>query len=263
MSAERAIKGKECFEQSIALFTARKPQEAVALLEKGMADFGDDFEDFTERYIYSNLLHHKFIFLSIYDGDAAADAAKESLKFDETLDFIDSDAQALACANTAYKHIFLGNISEAISIADKIDLDSPEIKESDLESNVYQILFDVYSKSQYGYDFSRFEKIAKKFISICKEERNDIMLLDIFRTMSQEYAQRENATAAIDMCEKGWELARKIGFGNVDAETLLKLCLAAIATSEGSALVKWSRNTLECINALLDYTDVSVPMASA
>jgi tetratricopeptide (TPR) repeat protein len=265
MPDNRAARAQEFASRSVNEFQSGKFHEAVALLDKGLAALGKGPLTKGEKYLYSNILHQKFVFYEFAQDDKAAKiTAEESLKFDEHLKYDSIEMQAMADVNAAYKHAYLGNFSKALEHADKVDVDSPKIIASDIKGLLLSRLSLIYSKAQSGAFSERYEKITLKLISVYEKdrERNAKLIVECCQALNQARCKNGNTSAARPLREKAWALRQDFGLENVEIQTLLNLCLGGITEGEMDERANWSRNALECIDALLDQMDLTPQMAT-
>jgi hypothetical protein len=94
------------------------------------------------------------------DNAGRRSVAEETIKFCGNMPRnADILTQTVIDVSIAQRHSFLGNTIKAIRIANRIDIDSPDIREGSTALSIYIILFRLYLTTNSGYEIDRLRKI--------------------------------------------------------------------------------------------------------
>ncbi|MDR1643844.1 MAG: hypothetical protein LBT59_29455 [Clostridiales bacterium] len=305
MLEETRIKAEQLLAQSYDFYHAEKYDIALSLLSKGQALLNKDSHELYEQHLYFEFLNNKFIVMcadivmhECADKESRRKAAEEATKYGAYLPDVDDVlTQGPNDTSLALMHAYLGNFPKAIQYANKVDIDSPELRASDNALTLFMTLFRVYAQIKSGYDIDRFKNIAFFIIDIFESVRlvkghsrnplnfvqprssqlskanaqYDLIfyvddLLDIYLKLASLEIKLSSPLSCLSWCGKAWDLAQEAGFDSCNTDTVLSLCIFASSCARSQPveyLSEWCVNILGCLKAMVAQGMMSLKMASS
>jgi tetratricopeptide (TPR) repeat protein len=299
MLKEIQIKAEQLLALSYKLCTEGNPDDALAALSKGQALLDKYSRDISERHLYFNFLNDRYncLFEKV-DEEGRRIAAEEATKYYNTLPRnANIIAQCVTDTSVAQMHSYLGNIPKAIHYANRIDIDSPKLRESSKALSIFVVLFRLYQTTNVGYAIGRLRKIlifikdnlegAKLRIDsknpqnekYCVSPQSSALknansnhdlafcvddLLEVYAKLARLDLDRPDPSSCLSWCDKGWALAKEAALKNCDTDHVFSICTRALTRSrEEDCIIKWCCNTLDCLKAMLAQSKLTTDMAKS
>ncbi|MDR1643842.1 MAG: tetratricopeptide repeat protein [Clostridiales bacterium] len=290
MLEETRSKVQLLLSQSLAYYNSGNLGAAMSATNKALSLLNKNSSDSEERRFYSNFLSQKYIFMDgNFDPIARKNAAEEAVAYYESVPDSDSVVQQAGNdANIAYIHICLGNINKAVHYANKVNIDSPELRGSDNALSTFFILGRVYQFANVDFDYERFRKILdfsrdklegnklrmyfpqSKFKPVRFNKANSEIpiyitnLLQVYTQLNKLDFIQYGQASDTPWCDKGWSLIKAVGIENCEIDSVFSICQAATIFPESKSSdtrKRWGFNMLECLKAMSTQGKLTPKMA--